>query len=611
MPPPSPPPKPPPPKKQSRGADPSIPSDDFDPYLDPGPKLPRDLAADDCTRAKIDALERRYGGGDAASGRGKSGGGGGGAAGAAASFAVSAVAPRPHRHLGDFWTLYDHGPDAVLQWPADGEAPPESAGGSYPEERRRARDAQLRREARAARRAARDAALAGGGGVAAAANAFAAANANATPPPTPPAVYLFPGQGSQQAGKMLSAAAAARLPAVREMLRTAERVLGYDVLALVGGGGEGGGGGAGGAGGEGGAGAATAAVAGAASPAPSPSPLMLDDTRYAQPALFVAGMAALEALKAKQQQEQQEQQGQQQQPPPSSSPPSSPPPRAAPPPPPPTAMAGLSLGEYCALCAAGALSFEDALRVVKARGEAMAAAASDSGGRPHGMLSVVGLRDGALEALVAESRAEAEAAAAAAEAGGGDGDGNTTPRTVLEVANFLFPEGRVVSGHVDALDLLEKKAQAAGALKASRLQVAGAFHTRLMQPAAEALRAALDAADVRPLAGAGGGGAAAAVVISNVTGEPFPVADAEAVKRLLCRQLVEPVQWEATLKRVLALGVGGGGGGRGGSEASGVQQQPTRAPVRLYELGPGAQLKAMVRRLDTPAWKAMVNVTAL
>jgi len=123
-----------------------------------------------------------------------------------------------------------------------------------------------------------------------------------------------------------------------------------------------------------------------------------------------------------------------------------------------------------------------------------------------------------------------------------------------------------------------------------------------MAPAAQALRAALDAADVKPLLPASEG---APLVISNVTGEPFPVGDAEAVKELLCRQLVEPVQWEATLRKVLALGEGGG---EGGAAVAGAGAAPS---VRLYELGPGQQLKAMVRRLSTPAWKAMANVVAL
>jgi len=140
-----------------------------------------------------------------------------------------------------------------------------------------------------------------------------------------------------------------------------------------------------------------------------------------------------------------------------------------------------------------------------------------------------------------------------------------------------------------------------------------------MKPAAEALRAALDAADVRPLK------PDAPLVISNVTGVPFPVGDSEAVKTLLCRQLVEPVRWEASLRAALALvGEGGaaaaaasgaagaaGAAGGGGAAAAAGGAAAAAPSVRLFELGPGQQLKAMVRRLDTAAWKGMTNVAAV
>jgi [acyl-carrier-protein] S-malonyltransferase len=475
--------------------------------------LPRDLAADEATKKKLVALERRY--------------------------SLVEKAPRAHPLIGCFWTLYDHGPDVVMSWPADKVV-------ELPEEARRAREKQGRKVEREARRARRD-----GGVLPVAASALKPTITPTTTKPSntfPPTVYLFPGQGSQQVGKMLSREAAKRLPAVGAMLASAEKILGFDLLALVE---------------EGGA-----------------LSSQLDDTRYAQPALFVAGLAAFEELKA----------------------------RggggaaaaaagaadgngaSASAPPQPTALAGLSLGEYCALVAAGALSFEDGLRVVKARGEAMAS--SSSGGRPHGMLSVVGLSDAKLGTLVSEARAEAEAervAAAKHENNKNDADDQTT---VLEVANFLFPEGRVVSGHSDALVILHKKAEAAGALKVAPLKVAGAFHTRLMRPAAEALRAALDAAELKPLL------SSSPLVISNVTADYFPKNDVAAVKELLCRQLVEPVRWEEGLRKALELG-----GGEGGVSSSPV--------VRLYELGPNAQLKAMVRRMDTAAWKAMANVAAV
>ena len=456
-------------QNQSRGADPDIPSDDFDPYLDPGPKLPRDLAADDATRAKIVALERRYAPSAAAAGEEGGAGGGGGEGGGGVGKGGQPRAARPHPQLGCFWALYDHGPDAVASWPADRVV-------EHPEAAKRARDRAERRAARERRRALRDCGGGGGAGAGLAALSLSPAAAAAHPSPSPsspPCVYLFPGQGSQELGKMLSCSAAARLPAVAAMLSSAREILGYDLLALV----------------EGpppppeegekkGGDEDKAAMVAAAKE-------RLDDTAFAQPALFVAGLAALEALKARQQQEQQGQQAQGQQQHQQQDSPSPPPP-----PPPPIAVAGLSLGEYCALVAAGALSFEDGLRVVQARGQAMAAAAGDSGGRPHGMLSVVGLPDARLEGLVAEARAEAGAAWAGGGGGGsgGGGGGGGGQRgggeagaaaanggggqaaTVLEVANLLFPEGRVVSGHRDALHLLKAKAEAAGALKATLLR---------------------------------------------------------------------------------------------------------------------------------------------
>lgn len=489
------------------------------------------MAADEETKKKLLALERRYSSVEKAS--------------------------RAHPLLGCFWTLYDHGPDVVLSWPADKVV-------DSPEEARRAREKQGRKAEREARRARRDGGVlpAPAAAVAAAASALKPTTTPTTTTPTtkpssttPPTVYLFPGQGSQQVGKMLSREAAKRLPAVGAMLASAEKILGFDLLSLVE---------------EGGA-----------------MSEKLDDTRYAQPALFVAGLAALEELKAREKQEgggggaAAADNG-----------------ASASDPLQPTALAGLSLGEYCALVAAGALSFEDGLCIVKARGEAMAAAAAAVGSRPHGMLSVVGLSDAKLAALVAEARAEAEAERVAKNGGNGNTDDQKTT-TVLEVANFLFPEGRVVSGHSDALLILQQKAEAAKALKVAPLKVAGAFHTELMRPAAEALRAALDSAELKPLS------ESSPLVISNVTADYFPRNDVAAVKELLCRQLVEPVRWEEGLRRALALG-GGGGGGEGEGAAA-----PSAPVVRLYELGPNAQLKAMVRRMDTAAWKAMANVAAV
>jgi [acyl-carrier-protein] S-malonyltransferase len=106
--------------------------------------------------------------------------------------------------------------------------------------------------------------------------------------------------------------------------------------------------------------------------------------------------------------------------------------------------------------------------------------------------------------------------------------------------------------------------------------VSGAFHTELMAPARQALTQALAAVEIRD---------PRVPVYSNVTGEPFR--DAAHIRELLPRQLVEAVRWEPTLRALLAAGRG-----------------------QLHELGPGQQIKAMVKRVDNAAWQAFKNVVA-
>ena len=146
--------------------------------------------------------------------------------------------------------------------------------------------------------------------------------------------------------------------------------------------------------------------------------------------------------------------------------------------------------------------------------------------------------------------------------------------TVCSVANFLFPQGRVVSGDKSALEEVQKSAAAAGALKVQMVAVSGAFHTQRMASAAAALKEALAKVAFKE---------PRIPVYSNVTGQPFP--SAQAMPELLTRQLTEAVQWEASVKALLAAGKG-----------------------ELYEMGPGAQIKAMVKRIDADAWKAVKNV---
>jgi [acyl-carrier-protein] S-malonyltransferase len=247
----------------------------------------------------------------------------------------------------------------------------------------------------------------------------------------------------------------------------------------------------------------------------------LNATDVSQPAIFVASLAALEQLKATE-------------------------PGAAGEV---VATAGLSLGEYTALVFAGAMSFADGLKVVTARGEAMQAAA---GATPSGMVAVIGLEVPEVEALVAEARSAG----------------------TLEVANYLCPGNTVVSGALPAISELEAVCQQRGGIRATRLAVAGAFHTDLMRPADEKLAAALAGITIQP---------PRIPVWSNVDARPH--ADPAEVRGLLVRQVLSPVRWEDTMRGLLAEGV-----------------------ERFYEIGPGRVLAGLMKRVNRKA--DFRNVTA-
>jgi [acyl-carrier-protein] S-malonyltransferase len=176
------------------------------------------------------------------------------------------------------------------------------------------------------------------------------------------------------------------------------------------------------------------------------------------------------------------------------------------------AAAGLSLGEYTALHIAGAFSFEDGLELVCLRGRAMqdAAEASDSS-----MVALIG--------------ADEQQAVAVCDAARGDG--------VLVPANFNAPGQIVISGSSDACDRAVLAAGESG-LRATKLSVAGAFHSPLMQPAADRLAEALAKTEIRQ---------PACPVVSNVTAQPHAADSggdfAHAVRQLLVQQLTSPVRW--------------------------------------------------------------------
>ena len=202
--------------------------------------------------------------------------------------------------------------------------------------------------------------------------------------------------------------------------------------------------------------------------------------------------------------------------------------------------AGLSLGEYTALVFADAISFGDAVRVVQCRGEAMQAA---SDAHASGMVSVLGLETKALETLCEEAR---------------------QPNEVLQVANHLCPGNVVCSGHQASCVELAERANAAGAMKVIPLAVAGAFHTSLMQPALDRLADTLQSIEIRE---------PRIPVISNVDTQAH--SDPEEIREILVKQVINPVQWEASCQKMMQLGVD-----------------------EFYEIGPGKVLRGLLRRMN-------------
>lgn len=199
--------------------------------------------------------------------------------------------------------------------------------------------------------------------------------------------------------------------------------------------------------------------------------------------------------------------------------------------------AGHSLGEFTAYAAAGSLELEDAVRLVRRRGELMAAS-------PVGTMSaIVGLEPAAVEEICERVRT-----------GGG----------VVVAANYNSPGQIVISGEVAAVEQAGALAKQAGARMVRPLAVSGAFHSPLMGDAESGLRAELDRVTFRD---------PEFPVVSNVTAEP--VIDAAAARRNLVVQLTAPVRWADSVRRI------------------------TRQGVRHFvELGPGKVLTGMLRRID-------------
>ncbi len=213
-----------------------------------------------------------------------------------------------------------------------------------------------------------------------------------------------------------------------------------------------------------------------------------------------------------------------------------------------TMTAGLSLGEYTALHAAGALDFESALDLVSKRGQFMQAAAEAC---PSGMVGIIGLDEQKVVELCAAS---AEGA-------------------VLAPANFNCPGQIVISGDIEACKRATELAKEFGATGAVPLKVAGAFHSEFMAPAAEKLAAAIADVEIRR---------PDVPVISNVDAEPHGTA--ESIKDKLIRQVTSPVRWEQSVRRMLDDGI-----------------------EQFYEIGPGKVLAGLMRRIDRRVKVVSIN----
>lgn len=203
----------------------------------------------------------------------------------------------------------------------------------------------------------------------------------------------------------------------------------------------------------------------------------------------------------------------------------------------PDMVAGHSLGEFSALVAAGALSFEEGLKLVSKRAQAMQKACE---ARPSTMAAVLALPDEKVEELCAEVN------------------------DVVAPANYNCPGQVVISGTMEGIDAACEKMLAAGAKRAMKLKVGGAFHSPLMQPAQEELAEAIEAADFKT---------PRCPVYQNVDGKPHT--DPEEIKENLIKQLTAPVRWTYDVQAMISDGAD-----------------------EFIELGPGNVLQGLVKKID-------------
>ncbi len=214
-------------------------------------------------------------------------------------------------------------------------------------------------------------------------------------------------------------------------------------------------------------------------------------------------------------------------------------------------VAGHSLGEYSALCAAGAFSLADTARLLRIRGNAMQ--------------SAVPVGEGAMAAIIGLEQADVEAVCKEASAGG-----------ACQIANDNGGGQLVISGAKPAVEIAARLATEKGAKRALMLSVSAPFHSALMAPAAEAMREALAAVTVK---------APVVPLIANV--RAAPVSDPQEIVRLLVEQVTGQVRWRESVEWFGANGV-----------------------TTLYEIGSGKVLTGLARRIDKSVTGVAVNTPA-
>ncbi len=230
----------------------------------------------------------------------------------------------------------------------------------------------------------------------------------------------------------------------------------------------------------------------------------LKQTEYTQPAIFTHSVALFSALKQQ-----------------------------------PDMVAGHSLGEFSALVAAKALSFEDAVKIVRKRGQLMQAAGEQN---PGAMAAVIGMADDVVEKICAEATEEAGKAVVA--------------------ANYNASGQLVISGFEEAVDLAIEKLKEQGCKLAKKLPVSGAFHSPLMQPALDGLKESLESVNVvEPVC----------PIYANYTASP--TTNPDEIRSNLLNQLLNPVKWTQTLQNMNADGAN-----------------------FFIEVGPGNVLQGLVKR---------------